>query len=250
MHTLKILLLAGVMLPALSNAQAPDKKGGKAPPPLPGYTRTIISPGIDGLMDKVLYYAADKPGKNPLLIFLHGAGGHKADITKLRSPFAEGCSRNALVCDVIRPQSQKGWSAQSVDQLLDYMIANYEIDENRIYVAGYSMGGAGTWTYAFEGSHDIAAFVPIASGASRTGKIHEKWDIERVKDKPVWMFHGDQDTVVPYANAKESADLISAINPKFKFTVFEGVGHKSFSLPFRNEELYTWVLAQSLNGKK
>ncbi|VGO21871.1 hypothetical protein [Pontiella sulfatireligans] len=90
----------------------------------------------------------------------------------------------------------------------------------------------------------------MASGASKTGKIHEKWDIEKIKDKPIWMFHGDRDTVVPYANAKESADLIAQINPQFKFTSFEGATHKSMKLPFETEELYTWILSQSLPENK
>ncbi|VGO21870.1 hypothetical protein [Pontiella sulfatireligans] len=142
MNRLKISLLAVLIIPVLSDAAATGEV--KAPPPVPGYTRNLLSPSIDGLKEKVLYYASKNPGKKPLLIFLHGAGGHKADIRTVQSLFAKGFSRNNLVCNVVRPQSEKGWPAGSIDQLLDYMIANHDIDERRIYVAGYSMGGAGT----------------------------------------------------------------------------------------------------------
>ena len=52
------------------------------------------------------------------------------------------------------------------------------------------------------------------------------------------MFHGDGDSVVPFANAKETADKIKLINPKFKWTVFPGVKHGSRGLVLKTKKLY------------
>ena len=106
------------------------------------------------------------------------------------------------------------------------------------------MGAAGTWEYGFMGKYDIATFVPIASGTSRTEKEHDRRDITEMKDKPIWMFHGDEDTVVPFANALETADLMKAINPKFKWTIFPGVKHGSRPHALKTDALNPWMLKQ------
>jgi predicted peptidase len=125
------------------------------------------------------------------------------------------------------------------------MIQKHAIDQDRIYILGSSMGGAGTWEYGFKGKHDIAAFVPIASGASKTDKVHDRWDITQMKDKPIWMFHGEDDKVVPFANALETANMMKAINPKFKWTTFPGVKHGSRAPALKTDTLYAWMLMQS-----
>lgn len=104
-------------------------------------------------------------------------------------------------------------------------------------------------TYGFEGRHPITAYVPMASGASKTGKIHERWDLSKMKDRPIWMFHGELDTVVPYGHAKESAELMAKLNPRFKFTTFPGVDHGSMKHVFAVDEMYRWLLDQSLNQR-
>ena len=107
------------------------------------------------------------------------------------------------------------------------------------------MGGAGTWVYGFEGKHDIAAFVPGGSGASKTAKVHDKWDLNLMKDKPIWMYHGDQDKVVPFANAAETAALMEKLNPQFKFIVLEGIAHSS-GTTFKTKDFFEWLFRQKL----
>jgi predicted peptidase len=45
-------------------------------------------------------------------------------------------------------------------------------DQSRIYLGGFSMGGADTWTCAFESRHPLAAISPMASAVSHRAKIH------------------------------------------------------------------------------
>jgi len=191
-----------------------ERKTSAAPRQYPGYTRKILTVDIPGLKKEVLYYAADGAGKKPLLVFLHASGEGNKPIGNRGNEFARGFSKQGLACDVVQPFVQRGWPPRSVDALIDHMVANYAIDTYRIYVAGSSMGGVGAWRYGFEGKRPIAAFIPIASGASAKGKVHDRWDLAGMKDKPIWMFHGTEDTTVPYANAKETAALMAKINPK------------------------------------
>ena len=223
---------------------AQDKKKKVIPKDPAGYKRTVVKVNIEGIKDKILYMSSTGKGKKPLLIYLHGAGGHKRDISAVSSPFAMGYSRFKISCDVVHPQSQKMWSPKAIDELIAFMLKNYEIDPKKIYLAGFSMGGAGTWYHVFEGKYPVAAYMPMGSGASKTGKVHEKWDIDKCKDKHIWMIHGDKDKVVPYANAKESADLISKISKRFIFTTLEGVAHNPGNL-YKSKETFDWLLKHS-----
>ena len=206
-----------------------------------GYKRQVLDIKIEGLKDKVLYMASTVQGKKPLLIYLHGAGGHKRDIATHPSQFAKGYSLFKITCDVVHPQSQSMWSPHALDKMIAHMLSNYEIDPKRVYIAGFSMGGAGTWYHVFEGKYPVAAYMPMGSGASRTAKVHDKWDIEKCKGKRIWMIHGDKDKVVPYANAKESADLLTKINPQFIFTTLEGVAHNPGNI-YKKKETFEWLL--------
>lgn len=238
-HSLRYLLvILGLVLPVSVSAQIELQS-------YPGYESKILSLDIEGLHPPALYFRSTAEGKRPLAIFLHGRGGDRGGkIVNPHSQIAQKLSEQNLSCDVIQPLSIGGWSPQALDELIDLMIEKHEIDKDRIYLLGSSMGGAGTWKYGFEGKRDIAAFVPIASGASKTDKVHDVWDLTQMKDKPIWMFHGEADTVVPFANAKETAEKMQAINPKFKWTTFPGVEHGSRGPALKTDALYLWLLKQ------
>lgn len=239
-HSLRNLLLAlTLILPVALNAQARPKSH-------PGYESKTLTLNIEGLHAPALYYRSTTEGKRPLALFLHGKGGDRGGkIVNPRSEVARQMSKLKLNCDVLHPLAKGGWSPAALDALIDLMIEKHAIDPDQIYILGSSMGGAGTWRYGFEGKHDIAAFVPIASGGSRTEKVHKRWDITKMKDKPIWMFHGEKDTTVPFADAKETAEKMKAINPKFKWTAYPGVKHNSRGPALKTDELYTWLLEQN-----
>jgi len=210
-----------------------------------GYQRSILNLDIQGLGKQAVYYASDKTGPKPLFIYLHGAGWMRKDITKSTSPIAKGFMEFGYTCDVLLPHSKSMWKAKSLDQLISKIVKTNDIDTTKIYIGGFSMGGAGTWVHGFEGEQAIAAYVPMGSGASKTAKVHDKWDLKDMKDKPIWMFHGEKDKVVPYENAAETAQLMKELNPHFKFTTFEGVAHTPGGV-YKMKSFYEWLFKQSL----
>ena len=233
------LVALGFVLPVSVSAQVELRS-------YAGYESKIMSLDIEGLHAPSLYFRSTTEGKRPLAMFLHGAGGDRGGkIVNPHCEVAQKLSEQKLPCDVIQPLSKGRWSPKALDELIDLMIQKHAIDQDRIYILGSSMGGAGTWEYGFKGKHDIAAFVPIASGASKTDKVHDRWDITQMKDKPIWMFHGEDDKVVPFANALETANMMKAINPKFKWTTFPGVKHGSRAPALKTDTLYAWMLMQS-----
>ena len=152
-----------------------QKKSQKVPKEITGYERKILDINIDGVKDKALYFASKVKGKKPLLIFLHGAGCRNRDVTKVNCQFTRGFSNFDLVCDVVHSASPGMWNPKAIDELIVHMLKTYDLDPSRVYVAGFSMGGACTWYHIFEGQQPVAAYMPMGSGASKTGKVHEKW---------------------------------------------------------------------------
>ena len=65
----------------------------------------------------------------------------------------------------------------------------------------------------------------------------------RMKDLPVWAFHGAKDPVVPL---KESEDMVEALKKasagEAKLTVYPEADHDSWTATYDNPELYKWLL--------
>src|SRR5437763_1784726 len=103
---------------------------------------------------------------------------------------------------VVMPQcaSNHHWSDQMAEfalKALDQTLAEYSGDRDRLYLTGLSMGGYGSWEMAAAHPDMFAAVVPICGGAD------PKTVAGKLKDLPVWAFHGDADPAVPVARGRE-----------------------------------------------
>ncbi|MBI3469587.1 MAG: prolyl oligopeptidase family serine peptidase, partial [Planctomycetes bacterium] len=141
-----------------------------------------------------LLYLPEGYGKGdkawPLLLFLHGAGESGNDLKQVKrhGPPKLVETGNELSFIVVSPQSPgRGWDVQALNALLDDVVAKHKVDQNRIYVTGLSMGGFGTWSLAAAYPERFAAIVPICGGGDPASA-------KRLKDLPIWVFHGAKDT--------------------------------------------------------
>jgi predicted peptidase len=182
------------------------------------------------------YDTADKDW--PLILFLHGAGGSGDDLAKVRR---EGLARVAERKDdvpfiVVAPQSPgRGWNPEALDALLDEVVAEYRVDEDRIYLTGLSMGGFGTWALAAVHPERFAAIAPICGGG-------DPKQAERLKGLPTWVFHGAKDPTVPLARSEEMVKAVKEAGGDVQFTVYPEAGHDAWTETYNNPELYEWFL--------
>ena len=196
-------------------------------------------------MDYLTYLPVDYykyHGKKwPLIFYLHGAAmrGDNVELLK-QNGFPKLLEQNEIPFIVISPQCPKGryWSKDILIYLLKDVQKKYNVDKNHIYLTGNSMGGYATWTLAMELPNKFAAIVPI-SGGGATKKV------QRIKDLPVWVFHGAKDTVVNISESQEMVDALMECGGNVKFSVFQNKGHDIMNDVYRNEELYKWLLQQS-----
>lgn len=93
-------------------------------------------------------------------------------------------------------------SEQDVINLTDLIAGEYGVDRARIYLAGNSMGGMGTWHLAQKYPDRWAAIAPAAAGAT-----DEHYDFSRLRGMPIMPVAGEHDFLRPMveetvANAK------------------------------------------------
>ncbi|MDH7604155.1 MAG: prolyl oligopeptidase family serine peptidase [Melioribacter sp.] len=184
--------------------------------------------------------------KFPLLLFLHGAGerGNDLQLVKKHGPpklIEEGKEFPFIV---VSPQCSlnKRWDTEDLIALLDYLIENYKVDKNRIYVTGLSMGGNGTWRLAAEIPDRLAAIIPICGWG-------DPFAVCMIGKLPVWAFHGAKDQVVPVSASEELVERLKSCGGDVKFTVYPEANHDSWTETYNNPEIYEWLLNQSLENR-
>ncbi|MGB8353874.1 MAG: sugar-binding protein [Chthoniobacteraceae bacterium] len=186
-------------------------------------------------------YDADPQKKWPLILSLHGSGERGYDINAVK---ANGLPKNMdaqpdFPFIVIAPQCSptEWWSPPELNALLDRMEEKYRVDIDRVYLTGLSMGGYGSWALATESPERFAAVVPICGGGDPD-------DAARIKDVPIWVFHGGKDPTVPLEQSQRMVDALKKLGSNVKFTIFPEAKHDSWTQAYAMPELYEWLLQQ------
>lgn len=184
---------------------------------------------------------SDRPG---LLVQLHGAGERGGGGKELDKVLVHGFSKVAddetlRDCILVMPQCPTGsfWAArvESIRAFIDALMRRYNTDPHRIYLCGLSMGGYGTWYTAMAYPDLFAAILPCCGGGMA-------WNAN-VLTMPIWAFHGREDDDVSVTETLMMAEVLERTNPKFRCTIYDGVGHNCWSLAMNKERLQ-WLLAQ------
>ncbi|GAB1416250.1 dienelactone hydrolase family protein [Paludibacter sp.] len=201
--------------------------------------------------------------KYPLVLFLHGAGergnDNEAQMTHGSRMFTNPVNMEKYPSFVIFPQcpADMYWSFEkrpdnisadrfeshpkiasplaTVKELLDWYIANFPVDKNRIYVMGLSMGGMATFDLACRFPDVFAAAVPICGGinverlSSAAGKVKFR------------IFHGDADPVVPVDLSRSAYITLKKLNAQVEYIEFPAAGHDSWTPAFNRDDFMKWI---------
>lgn len=183
----------------------------------------------------------------PMLLFLHGGGesGRVLDNVKRHGPPAlreAGVDLPFIVVAPQNPDSKGFWKEDELVRLLDYADEQYRVDEDRVYLTGLSRGAYGAWRLAIENSGRFAAMVAISGAAPAP---YAGW----LGDLPIWVFHGEDDSVIPVEESIRMVDSIRSEGGNAKLTIYPEVGHDAWTQTFENEELYTWLLEHDLSNR-
>ncbi len=212
----------------------------------------------------------DSKKKLPVMLFLHGNGVNGTDNEKQIEGFNEVVRSKPKIFNfiIVFPQARPNsfWNGRQTEQAvkaLDQTVAEFNGDSQRLYLAGHSMGGYGTWTTAVLYPNKFAALVPIAGGIvppfelSGIAKLlfpKQLIDIleapnpydalaGKIGNTPVWAFHGAEDESVPVT---ESRNIVAALkkngSKNVNYTEYSKTNHNDvFLKAFTEPKLYKWL---------
>ena len=105
---------------------------------------------------------------------------------------------------------------------LDKTLAEEPVDEDRVYLTGLSMGGFGAWFLAAHAPERFAGVVPVCGGGHASLA-------PRLRDVPIWTWHGDADRAVPVRFSREMVRAVRQAGGIAHYTELPGVGHASWN---------------------
>jgi predicted peptidase len=177
----------------------------------------------------------------PLLVFLHGAGERGRDtklVAKHGPPKLVEAGKD-LPFVILSPQCARNdsWRAEALIALVQMITSKYNIDPDRVYLTGISMGGYGTFALSAAYPDRFAAIAPICGGGNPA-------DADKIKHIPAWVFHGAKDRAEPLKVSQEMVDALKSVGGNVKFTVYPEAEHDCWTETYDNPELYHWLLKQ------
>lgn len=214
------------------------------------------------LLTPALY---DLPGsartesRYPLVLFLHGSGERGNDnemqLKNAVLAFAEPGTSAEYPCYVLAPQCPAGdrWSEvdyttgpiwgedptgpmKSLQELIAEVLRAYpDIDPDRVYLTGLSMGASGGFDLLRRMPDRFAAAV-LVCGAGDPAQADQL-------NLPVWVFHGLRDDVVPARFSREMVEALKAKSGDVHYTEYTTLRHNCWDQAFYDREMQKWLFA-------
>jgi len=212
-------------------------------------------------MDYLLWlpdgYGQDPDREWPLIFFLHGAGGGANDSQFVMSyglpeVLYKGEQPAEFPFIVVAPQAYpdvpwwEGDTLPILDALLDEIVETYQVDPNRIYLTGLSMGGYGSWWLATAFPERFAAMVSVAGSGYRTPSPPDTEIVCQLQDLAVWAIHGARDMISDPMAVKIQVVTLASCGGEVEWTLYPDSGHgETYARAYRDPALYEWLLDHS-----
>ena len=203
----------------------------------------------------------DPSRRYPLLLFLHGAGEKGGDnltqIDVIAPVVSDPAMRERFPCYVLVPQcpANSAWvnahyagqrfipmpsptaPMRQVIALLATLRKQRNIDPDRIYVGGNSMGGSGTWDIIARNPATFAAAFPMC-GRGDTASAGA------LAHLPIWVFHNSGDPLVGVQWSREMVAALRAHGGAPRFTEYPEKSHDCWTRALREPTFFPWLFAQ------
>jgi predicted peptidase len=235
--------------------------------------RSVIVDGTEYQYRVFVPKNRDPNMKMPVMLFLHGSGARGDDNIAQVDGFYWAIEpiKEKIEFIAVLPQCRQDtfWSAQNMTDYglaaLDQSVKEFNGDANRLYLAGFSLGGYGTWHIAAAHPGKFAALMPVAGGVVGTypinpndrdaiiqsvGDMLEAPDPYReiakaIGQTPVWVFHGDRDESL---SVEFSRTMVKALqdngSKNVRYTEYAGDGHQIFGKAIAERGFLEWLAEQ------
>jgi predicted esterase len=188
-------------------------------------------------------YDTDPNKSWPLLFFLHGYGdrGDNLFLLPKASPFMFIREKGPLPFIIVAPllnTNHTFFPNEYMDGALKEVLADYRVDQRRIYLTGMSMGGEAAYRFALHQSDTFAAVSPLCAYIDQSSISVT----DAVKDLPVWAIHGADDRVVDLAWGQQAADAFKNAGADIRFSILEGHDHDVWTDTYSDPKFYDWFV--------
>lgn len=225
------------------------------------FDKGIFTSENDSLPYRILYpQDYDSNTRYPMLVFLHGSGArgndNEAQLSNVPQAFLNEYNRTTFPCFILAPQCAQNdaWvnfpdfphSLQATDtpttsasmtlELITTLVKTLNIDTQRIYLTGYSMGGEGTFDFIARKPELFAAAAPVCPVAD-TANAH------LIKDNDIWIFHGAEDKVNAVQYSRIAVDALRRQGADPLYTEYPGTGHRCWPLAYNEPDLLPWMFS-------
>ncbi len=171
----------------------------------------------------------------PLMVSLHGAG-RQYDWLMNYAGFLDLAEHHGYVVVTPLGYTRRGGygyrgdteqdrrAEQDVMNVFRLVTEELNIDANRIYLWGHSMGGAGTYYLASRYPDIWAGLAAVAGGSMNAGYV----DAAAIRHIPFLVLQGSDDRVVPTAGVRESVARMSELGMRHLYVEIPGGDHSLF----------------------
>jgi predicted peptidase len=230
--------------------------------------KSFVNEAGQSLSYQILFPVNYDPSiKYPVVLVLHGAGERGDDnVAQMKygtQVFLNPENQQKFPAIVIFPQCPKdsywssvkidrtqkptefifdysqniNWPLQSAVDLVKSLVKTKVADKKRLYIMGLSMGGMGTMEAVSRNPKMFAAAIPICGGADLT------YVKKYAKKLPLWVNHGDADSVVPVKHSSELVAALQEAGANVTYTEYPGVNHNSWDNTFAQPTLLSWLFS-------
>lgn len=165
------------------------------------------------------YNPADTSTVYPWTVFLHGQGETGNNLTYFTTDtsrggpgkyFYTGDAPTGYIVAIPQLASSYGtWEPVYIQRAINYMVANYRVDVNRMCLNGLSLGASGTAKYVSQNPDKVACYFTMTGDLSFIRNTAQSTiNTIRVADVPSWYHAGIADATIDVGNVSQTSDIL------------------------------------------
>lgn len=168
-----------------------------------------------------------------LLIGMHGGGVGSGDAWSAHGAMNSAARKLgwlAIFPEVLE-KTERGWTDSGTEEfvldLIESALVTWKLDRDRVFFAGHSMGGYGTWTLGAHHADLVAGLAPSAGAPTpvldRNGNVIDVdlGVIPSLRNVPIRIYQSDDDPNVPPSANRAAAKMLGLAKQRWGGFDFE-----------------------------